>query len=297
MITRPMLACDTENADDLIFPMIATPKIDGIRCLNVDGEILSRSFKPIPNIYIRNTLAKISPPGADGELFSSKHFNEVTSAVMSRAGEPDFTYYMFDYVIDGDVAMPYSERLEAMVSWYRSVNSATKRIVKILPFKVINSFEELKTYEEQALKDGHEGTILRKPDGPYKCGRSTWKERYLLKLKPFKDSEARVIGFEEMMSNQNKAEKDEFGLMKRSSAKSGKTPTGRMGKFMCIDIHTGVEFKCGMGVGLTMELRKKIWDNQNEYINRIMKYSYQPHGTKDKPRIPKWLGFRDERDM
>jgi len=297
-ITRPMLASEVKDVNELVFPMIATPKVDGIRCLKVGDDVLSRSFKPIRNDHIRSILEEHLPPGADGEIFSSASFSKVTSDVMSKEGAPDFVYYMFDYVEDGDISVSYLDRLYNMADWVRSATgTGALKYVKILPFVVINSVEELKVYEAKVLKQGFEGVILRAPDGPYKCGRSTWNERWLLKLKVFFDSEAVVLGMEEQLSNQNTLEKDALGLAKRSSAKAGKVPAGRLGKFLCRDIHTGVEFKCGTGVGLTMALRQEIWDNQDKYISRIFKYSYQPHGVKDKPRIPKWLGFRDKDDM
>lgn len=309
MITRPMLATEVKSKNPkgepyepdleaLNWPMIATPKVDGIRCLNPDGRILSRSFKPIPNNHIRTTLEKYLPRGGDGELFSSDKFNKVTSDVMSQDGTPDFVLWMFDFVPNGsETDMPYSERLRAMLDWYRDASEEAKAVINILPFKVLNSAEELREYESKVLAEGFEGVCLRTPESPYKCGRSTWKERYLLKLKVFLDSEAEVIGMEEQQSNQNALEKNELGLTKRSGKKEGMVKTGRLGKFLCRDIHTGVEFKCGSGQGLTLELRKEIWDNQGEYVGKIFKYKYQPHGVKKKPRIPIWLGFRDPIDM
>jgi len=308
MITRPMLATEIKNKNPkgepyepdleaLNWPVVCTPKVDGIRCLNPDGRILSRSFKPIPNVHIRTTLERILPIGGDGELFSSSSFQKVTSDVMSRSGEPDFTFCMFDFVRDGNLETPYIDRLRKMVSWYRDVSEETKKYIRILPFKVIRSAKELREYESKVLDKGFEGVILRAPYGPYKCGRSTWREQWMLKLKIFFDSEAKVIDLEEQSSNQNELEKNEFGLAKRSGKKSGKIKTGRLGKFIAKDIHSGVEFKCGSGQGLTVELRQEIWDNKTEYVGKIFKYKYQPHGVKNLPRIPIWLGFRDERDM
>jgi DNA ligase-1 len=297
MITAPMLAESVKNIGELEWPMIATPKVDGIRCLNPDGRILSRSWKPIPNHHIRGLLEKYLPIGADGELFSSNSFQQVTSDVMSRDGNPDFTYCMFDFVVDGDLAMPYSERLRYMAHWYNETSSETKTIIQILPFIVLWSPIELAKYEERMLEAGYEGVILRAPYGPYKCGRSTWKERYLLKLKVFMDSEAEVIGLEEQVANHNELCKNELGYAKRSAKKEGKVAAGVLGKFLARDVHTGVEFKCGTGQGLTLELRKRIWDKKKEYVGKIFKYKYQPHGVKNLPRIPIWLGFRDNADM
>mgnify|MGYP006263262291 CR=1 FL=1 len=52
MITQPMLAGTLESLADVRYPVYATPKIDGIRCIKVGGRALTRTFKPIPNVYI-----------------------------------------------------------------------------------------------------------------------------------------------------------------------------------------------------------------------------------------------------
>jgi ATP-dependent DNA ligase len=167
----------------------------------------------------------------------------------------------------------------------------------VLPFELLSSLEELYAYQKIVLSEGHEGVCLRTPDSPYKCGRSTWKEKWLLKLKVFVDSEAVILGVEEQLSNQNELQTNELGLSKRSHSKAGKVKTGLLGKFLARDLKTGVEFKCGSGQGLTRELRKKIWENRSEYTGKIFKYKFQSHGVKDLPRIPIWMGFRDPIDM
>lgn len=291
-----MLAEEVKDVNKLMWPMIASPKVDGIRCLNVSGNVLARSFKPIPNVFIRKTLEKITVHGCDGELTTSDIFNKCTSDIMSRDGEPDFIYWLFDFV-PGDLDMHYCDRLRALLAWWKTLDIGTRKRVRMLPFKLINSLEELNEYEEYVLKSGYEGVCLRTMSSPYKCGRSTWNERFLLKMKIFIDSEAIVIGVIEQLSNQNEQETNELGLSKRSHKKSGMVPAGTLGKFIARDLKTGVEFDCGTGKGLTHALRKEIWENKSKYIGKIFKYKYQPHGVKDKPRIPIWLGFRSELDM
>ena len=51
--------------------------------------------------------------------------------------------------------------------------------------------------------------MLRDPSSLYKQGRHTLKSQALMKLKKFYDDEAKVIGFEEKMHNNNEQEKDE----------------------------------------------------------------------------------------
>ena len=147
------------------------------------------------------------------------------------------------------------------------------------------------------LSEGHEGVMLRSPSSPYKCGRSTLKESYLIKVKPFEDSEAEIVGFEEKMSNRNEATLDELGYKKRSHAQSGLVPVNTLGALIVKDIYTGVTFKIGTGKGLDDTLRKHIWDHRETMLGKIIKYRYQRVGAKDLPRVPSFQGFRHPLDM
>jgi DNA ligase-1 len=305
-IKKPMLAASMENSkgdpmsfSDLAYPLGASIKLDGIRCLRVDGKTLSRSFKPIPNQYIQRTMAEL-PNGLDGELItynpdgSRRTFNEIQGDVMSEDGEPNFKFEVFDFVYgdeDDNLEIAYLQRIEDL-KYIKLPDFCTK----ILP-TIINNEEELLAFEEQAIADGHEGIMTRRLNGPYKCGRSTFKSQDLIKIKRFVDSEAVILGFEEKLTNENEATKDELGHTKRSSAKAGLVPADTLGTLLVRDIHDGREFGIGTYKGLKKEDLKEIWDNRDKYVGKIVKYQYQQVGTKDLPRIPSFQGFRDERDM
>ena len=292
-ISRPMLAGTIENINTLTYPLIVSKKLDGIRCLKINGEILSRSFKQIPNEYINRTLKKLLPDGIDGEILVGKNFQECTHGVMSFDGEPDFTYWAFDFVT-GSLNEPYQDRI---IKLHDAVQKISDKRIKDVPHRWIKNADELSSYEEYILKEGFEGVMVRSINGPYKCGRSTLNEGYLLKLKRFVDSEAEILGLEEMFHNANEAKTNELGRTHRSSAQDGKIPMGKLGKFLVRDLKSGVEFSVGTGIGLTMELRQEIWDHQKKYVGKIIKYKSQPFGVKDAPRIPVFIGFRDKRDM
>jgi DNA ligase-1 len=283
-----MLGVAVKDVSDLVFPLIATPKLDGIRALMVDGNLVSRKFKPIPNHHIRTTLEGMLPDGMDGEIMSGDTFQSVSSNVMSHDGEPDFIYNAFDYV--EDLERPYDERLVDLESM---ISVVSNDIVQAVQTEFVGSVEELQMYEARVLAEGYEGVMLRHPRSPYKCGRSTVRQQYLLKLKQFSQSEAIVLGVEELMHNENTMEADELGYAKRSSAKDGKVPGGTLGAFVVRDIHSNVEFRIGTGRGLTAVLRQRIWDVQSSIIGQVVTYRYQPTGVKDAPRFPVWIGFRD----
>ncbi len=299
-ITKPMLAGKAENIDALKYPLIATPKIDGIRCMMVDGCAVSRTFKPIPNKDLRARLNKHFPNGIDGELFGGDNFQECTSLIMSHDKPANGVHYkLFDYVKD-DLNKPYINRLEDLTATFSEIyDRLSNDVIKasVLPWITILNKDELLAYEKAMLDAGHEGIMLRAPEGGYKCGRSTEKQGWLLKLKRFEDSEALIIGFEELMRNENEAYKDEVGHTKHSTAQAGMVPGNTMGKFKVRDVYTNVEFDIGTGRGLTNELRQTIWNNRAAYTGKIVKYKYQKMGMKDAPRLPTFVGFRDPEDM
>ena len=291
-IFRPMLAGTLTDMGTLNFPVIATPKIDGIRCLKIDGNIVSRSLKPIPNRHISSFLESALPEGADGEIVVGSTFQDSTSGVMSVDGTPNFTYHIFDLY---DMKWGYLQRLDALGYWEKTIGSIHRPTIQVVPAMFIKTIEQLLKYEKKQLLAGFEGVMVRSPDGPYKCGRSTEKEGFLLKIKRFADSEAVVIGFEEQLKNNNPKTTNELGLSKRSSNQAQKVPSGTLGKFIAKD--GDVEFCIGTGVGLTAAMRQHIWDNRPLFLGRTIKYKFQKCGTKDAPRLPIFLGFRDPLDM
>ena len=85
------------------------------------------------------------------------------------------------------------------------------------------------------------------------------------------------------------------GFQVRSSHKDGKVPAGTLGLFEVRDLVSGIEFECGSG--LDDATRDAVWQSPDNYKGRIIKYKSQPHGMKEKPRSPIFLGFRSKGDM
>jgi DNA ligase-1 len=288
MIKRPMLAGKV-NLSTLKYPCLVTPKLDGIRALKLkaNGPLVSRNFKPFRNKEISAKFRWL-PAGVDGELvIPSTRFNEISSAVMGEFSDTSkVEYWIFDW---------FGGFNEGKGAYYDRINSldgalSKAKDVAILIYQTINNEEELLAYESAALKEGHEGIMIRSPNGPYKEGRSTTKEGYLLKLKRFEDGEGIILGFEERLTNQNEQTRDAFGLAKRSSHQAGKQPTGMLGALQVKDLESGTEFS--LGTGFDEALRKEIWLYQDTFIGRVVKYKWQACGTVDRPRFPVFLGFR-----
>jgi len=292
-IVKPMLASPIESIKSLKYPLLASIKLDGIRALKINGKLVSRTFKAIPNNYIRSIVEKELPDGIDGELVVGNSFQDSSSGVMSRDGQPDFIFYVFDWV-NGDVNEPFQQRFARLQQYMLSEHKNSSHF-KLLTHKLIMNSEEMALYEECAVAEGHEGVMVRSVNGPYKCGRSSSKEGYLLKIKRFEDSEAEIIGFEEQMHNTNEAEEDNFGRTKRSRVAEGLVPAGILGTFTVRDVNTKVTFS--IGTGLNNSQRVVFWKQKTSLLGKVIKYKYQPTGILEAPRFPVFLGFRDPSDM
>ena len=300
MITRPMLAVNVDDVNNLRFPAFCTPKLDGIRCLIINGKAVTRKFKPIPNHYIRETLEATCPDGFDGEiLMTGLTFNQVQSLVMTEDKTEPFEYHIFDYV-KSDLNKPYIDRMKDLHDIsieLGNINGGVGCPFLHYLFPVeINNIEELNVFEEHCLINGYEGCMTRIPSGKYKCGRSTMKEQLLLKIKRFNDAEAIILNFEEKLHNTNVKEVSELGLSKRASNKENLIPANTLGSILVQDITNPTMF-FSIGSGFDDELRQEIWNNKHKYIGKTVTYKSQPSGAKDLPRFPVFKGFRDSIDM
>jgi DNA ligase-1 len=283
---KPMLAAKADLTK-LKFPLLASPKLDGIRAIVKDGKLLSRTLKPIRNMFCQKLFSHLE--GFDGELIvglptAKDVFQKSTSGVMSKDGTPDVKYYVFDnWNREGGYLLNATSILD-------------NPFVVFVESKTVNSLEELELVYEEFLEQGYEGVMLRDPEAPYKFGRSTVKSQNLLKHKPFEDSEFKVVGFTQKMHNANEATTNELGNTERSSCKDGLVPTGVLGALV---LEYGEDFfECG--TGFTDEQRKEIYENQDKYLGKLAKIQHQVIGQKNKPRFPSFinfLGFRDEEDL
>lgn len=293
---KPMLAGKCEDTAKLQYPVIASPKLDGIRCVIFGGVAYSRNLKPIRNKTVQAWAQKYAEhlEGMDGELISGEHdelvFNRTTSVVMSVDGGEEWRFKAFDLA---KTDMPYEERSSSIMM--DDADGLLPEKVDAVWTEDIVDEEMLLAYEAKCLAAGYEGVMVRSPDGPYKCGRSTAKEGYLLKVKRFADGEAVIVGFDERMHNQNAAGKDALGHTERSTAKAGLIPAGDLGALVVEDLETGAEFR--IGTGYTADMRQEFWDKQEALRGRIVKYKHFLAGAVDLPRFPVFVGFRDPDDM
>lgn len=303
-ITKPLLAARVEDnrLEDLRYPLGVTVKVDGLRVLKIDGHAVSRTFKPIPNDHIRTTIEHWMPDGMDMEVTLDGYpktgtFQDTSGAIMRKDGQPDFKVWVIDYVPE-ELDQPYEKRIRAAATFAldRWANAPFKwHILQPQPAADVEAVGKL---ESEALAGGFEGVMLRALAAPYKCGRSTFREGILVKVKRFEDLEAEVTDWEEQMHNENEAERDAFGRTKRGHSQENMKAAGTLGALFVIALngdYQGVRFH--VGTGFTAAQRADLWSKRHQLIGKIVKVKYFPTGIKDAPRFPTFVGFRDPRDM
>ncbi len=289
-------------APRLRFPLLVSPKLDGFRALVLeDGKIYSKNLKLIRNEFIQNWFSAVLPPellqGLDGELIvgpptGGSVINRTSSGVTARAGEPDFTYWVFDnWMAEDDT---FVNRLRFAGAQAKS--PAAARRVKQVPHRWVKTMEELLAAEQEFLDAGYEGIMLRDPDGRYKHGRSTEREGLLWKFKRFTDFEFVITGLEEAEVNLNDATIDELGRTKRSSAKAGKVPKDMIGTLLGRRLDTGAEVRVGPG-NMTHAQRVYYWKHSEELIDQIGVAKVFEYGAVNADRFPTFKCIRDKDDL
>ncbi len=273
---KPMLACSTmPDLDTLDYPMYSSVKLDGIRCLAIEGVAYSRNMKPIPNKFVQEYFKAHCLHGFDGELMIAGDFNKVQSSIMSIEGTPDFEYHVFD-VFDIPNRF-FSSRLGTLTA-----RSKVSRVKQVEQAKVFNSADAMAHYDH-CIANGYEGTILRHPDGKYKYGRSTLKQQWMLKLKPSLDAEAKVLDVLPLLRN----------LDTSSNKKENMVAVPMLGSLQVEAF--GVVFSIGSGFDDAQ--RTEYWRNREDLVGKIVTFKYQELSAYGVPRFPVFKGFRNPGDM
>jgi DNA ligase 1 len=294
--------------EKLRFPLIAQPKIDGVRGLNMDGSLTGRSLKQHKNLYTTQFFSGVPFIGFDGEMAAQSQTHPslcrmTASALGTIKGTPFIQWHLFDYIVPATIRLPYHDRYQALCNRLVDVIAQwpmLKGHLKLVPYIMVQNLDQLNALDAEWLSQGYEGTILRDPDGLHKQGRSTVREAGLLRIKRFADAEARVIRYEEGQANGNEAQTNELGKTFRTSHQENMTPNGQVGTIIAEDVVTGQEFSCSPG-NMDHSERASEWLNflaePQSVKGRIFTYKHFPAGRKTLPRFPTFKSWRDLADM
>ncbi len=275
MKAAPLLPSSLEHTDEHIlaamrklrYPVLATTKLDGVRAVRLNGTLLSCSLKQIPNKSICRRGTSL-PAGFDMELWRhGMTFNEIQSVVMSEShlDEDSIQFHVIDWYGEDK----YDTRCIMIADEYDNGEDFKFQF----PIRQHNA-DELMSFFLQSEINGDEGICFRIPNSPYKHGRSTLNEQYLIKLCRWLRMEVKVIGYEEQIA-----------VGKRATA------LNTLGSLLVVDDKSRI---FSVGSGFTEAERLRIWNNKQTYMGKTFTIKYKPCGTKDNPRHPIFVGWREK---
>ena len=251
--TPEMMLANVYRQHEDVTQFWVSEKLDGVRARWDGKQLISRGGKIFiaPDWFVRNFPDK----PLDGELWMGRgRYEDVVSVVRQQEphdGWKAIKFMVFDLPTQGGI---FSERVEAMRQLAR-----TPYLEIIEQFRVASNKKLMQKLDDIAGQGG-EGLMLHRQTALYHSGRSD----DLLKLKPFEDAEAIVIGY-----------------------KPGKGKnTGLMGAIK-VRMDNGKEFY--IGSGFTQQHRKNP-----PLIGSLVTYRYQGFTQAGIPRFAVFVRPRNE---
>lgn len=245
-------AFDKSVAD--ITQYLVSEKLDGVRGYWDGKEMYSRSGRKIllPEWFIED----FPDYPLDGELWIKRGAFEQVSSIVRKSKVSDKEWARVKFMV---FDLP-TELSVFELRYYKAV----KELANISPYlKVIEqnhlaSFQALETELQKVIAKNGEGLMLHKKNAFYKSGRS----KDIVKLKPFYDAEAKVIGY---------------------SPGKGRF-SGMMGALV-VKNQQGITFN--LGTGFTKEQRQSP-----PQIGSLVTYKYYGLTQKGTPRFASFLRVR-----
>ncbi len=182
-----MLAGKWQDGPD-VSRYLVSEKLDGVRARWDGNKLISRAghLIPAPAWFTRGWPAQ----PLDGELWSSRSNFDTISAIIRRTPADDtqwktLRFMAFDLPLHPG---PFSHRVSAM---HALADATRSPHLAVIAQERIADTASLHRQLNAVVAAGGEGLMLHHQDNRYLPGRSEG----LLKLKPFDDAEARVIGY------------------------------------------------------------------------------------------------------
>lgn len=182
----PLLLAEVMRGDVDVTHYWVSEKLDGVRAV-WDGQVLRfRSGRQV-NAPAWFTAA-LPPEPLDGELWMGRRRFEALSGIVRKQLPRDEEWRQVKFMVfeKPGGAGDFTARIAALRELVQQ--AAVPWLVLVEQFRVADR-QALKVKLDEIVMAGGEGLMLHRADAPYLTGRSD----ALLKLKPLRDAEARVV--------------------------------------------------------------------------------------------------------
>ncbi len=166
---------------------LVSEKLDGVRAVWDGRSLRFRSGESVS--APPSWLARLPPHPLDGELWMGRGRFEAVASRVRRYSAAAEDWAGVEYVVyeAPGLAGTFEQRVEALKTWHHRQPSGVWRPAEQ---RRLPSADQLTSWLNQVLAAGGEGLMLHLADAPYLTGRRP----ELLKLKPWQDGEAVVLG-------------------------------------------------------------------------------------------------------
>lgn len=255
-------------------PYIISEKIDGIRGViikeNDSIRAISRQGKEFVGVgHILDCFESLGDGAYDGEFLAvgdfetdEDRFQKTCSLMNSKAtSKIDIEFIMFDYIpledfYKGYSPIPFRDRLAKIKKYIKEMKSHRDFDIPIKPiterpfwYEGMVTHDMLIDLVDECDKQGKEGIMINSSMASWEGKRSN----KILKLKKNLIADVKIIGF---------------------IAGDGKHK-GRLGALDVEFDYEGLKNKCSIGTGFSDEEREEIWQNQKDYLGKIIEVNYQ----------------------
>lgn len=277
-------------SDDIQF--IVTQKLDGFRAVVEvnDKKVISvktRKGKIINGLTeLKNDIEKVLTTTNhmifDGELLLEDPDNTLTSVerfqktgqMLSADGECRnigfniFDSLPYDEFKQGISELTYNERRTVYLAPFTAGD-----FVRVIPILGTSTKKDILLWSDYANEMGFEGVMLNDPNAKYETKRT----KGLLKVKKMHTADLPIVGFEEAIDGKNK------------------------GSLKSIILQLDNDNLVNVSSGLTEQQRHHIWNNQDQYLGKILEIQYFEE-TKNKNggrslRFPVVKSIRDDKTI
>ena len=319
---KPMLAPnESVSASDIpVNRYYASLKLDGIRCIFMNGQMLSRSLKPIPNKQLNDRFqplkdfTKKTGVILDGEIYDhDMTFQDIQSYTRTDDFESQksvkkykgvreipatLKFHLFDVIpcIGGQLSfeMPFWKRIEDYLYPCIAYNERPD-LISLVHQRIYPNDTELMSAFKGALDSGFEGLILKENTSRYKCGRGTIKEGLIYKFKPYETFDSRIEEVIQQTVAREGSEKkiNELGNSVTSKKMADRVPIDRASAFV---VKYGDQTLKVSLSSMDHAERNATWLMREELVGKHIEYKGMDVGSKDVPRHPVFIRYRPDKD-
>jgi DNA ligase-1 len=253
----PLILADRYKGDIDVSRYWVSEKLDGVRAIWDGGNLLFRSGNPVP--APKWFVDALPRQPLDGELWLGRGSFDQLSSIVRRQTPDDAEWRRVRYMIFElpNASGSFTDRVEQIKAVTASSNLPWLQAV--VQFRLPDA-AALQKQLRDIVRQGGEGLMLHRDDAIYETGRSS----ALLKLTPWLDAEARVIG--------HRPGKGKYrGML---GALQMEMPDGR---------------RFALGSGLTDAQRRNP-----PPVGTLVTYRYRELTHKGMPRFPRYLRVRDQ---